>query len=358
MHARRRQPGRHALLAGLAALAAAGCAAPGPIFPPVEPPIAWPPAPDVARIRYVGQLTGETSLNKPSSSLEVLNELLTGPKPKAAFITPMAVAVEGERVYVADPGAGACAIHVLDLETREYRAIRQAGGAPLQWPIDVAGCGDRIAVADVQRGAVFFYSRDGAYLGELREGLNRPVALAWSETARSLFVLDSAAHGVVVTDREGRVSRRFGGRGGERGQFNSPTGLALLSREGFEHLVVADAMNFRVQIVDLDGSSMLRFGKKGDAAGDFSLPRDVAADSAGHIYVLDNQFENIQVFDSAGTLLTALGREGSGPGEFSLPSGITIDARNRIWVADTYNRRVQVFQYLGEEPTGVEEPTP
>lgn len=346
-------------LLAILALALIGCAAPGPIFPAVEPPLVWPPPPDTGRIAYIGELTGEASLQKPPTALEALGEILTGPRAKAAFITPMAVDVAGERVFVADPGGGAAAVHILDLDTRDYRAVRSAGGAPLCWPIDIAVCGERVAVADAQRGAVLFFSRDGDFLSELRDGLMRPVGLAWSSRTQTLYILDAAAPAVLAVDAGGRALRRFGTRGVERGEFNAPAGISLFERDGFELLAIADAMNFRVQILDVDGRPMLRFGKKGDAAGDFSLPRDVAVDSSGQIYVLDNQFENFQVFDAAGTLLTAVGREGADRGEFALPSCITIDAQDRIWVADTYNRRVQVFQYLGgQTPPLGEEPSP
>jgi DNA-binding beta-propeller fold protein YncE len=341
----------------LAVLALVGCAAENkPVFSALREPLVWPKPPETARILYVGELTGEASLNRPRTGGEVLRELVTGPTPTQDFATPLAVAVDGDTVHVADP---ACptgpAVHVLNLATRAYSQITQAGGEPLQWPIDVAVHGSRIAIADAKRGTVYV-QRGGAqtFTPVGRGTLERPASIAWARDGGELWVVDSAKHSVVVFDAGGQLRYTIGARGDRPGLFNYPTaacGIELPSTAQSADqpaIVVADAMNFRVQTLDVAGQPLVAFGRKGDAAGDFALPRDVAVDSDGHIYVLDNQFENVQVFDQQGRLLMAWGSEGAGPGQFSLPAGITIDARDRIWVADTYNRRVQVFQYVRE----------
>lgn len=350
----------------LAALTLVGCTVENkPIFSPLREPLVWPQPPETPRIRYVGELTGEASLNRPRTGGEVLRELVAGPTLTQAFSTPLAVAVDGETVYVADP---ACptgpAVHVLDLATRAYSQITQAGGEALQWPIDVAVHGGRLAIADARRGAVYV-QRSGApsFTAVGRGVLERPASVAWTPDGSQLLVVDSATHSILVFDAGGSVRYTIGGRGDRPGLFNFPTGACVFpaatgsnapsggtDRSGADQaaLVVADAMNFRVQTLNMAGEPVIVFGRKGDAAGDFALPRDVAVDGDGHIYVLDNQFENVQVFDQQGRLLMAWGGEGTGPGQFSLPAGISIDARDRIWIADTYNRRVQAFQYLLE----------
>ncbi len=343
----------HAAIMTPAALllsAAVGCTQPvGPVFREVWPPVEWPSPPDRPRIRYIGELTGEQSLGKPRPFS--LRQLIEGPPPTIGFSTPMSVAVAGERVFVADGQNGA--VHVLDLDSRDFHSIDRAAGAPLAWPIDVALAEGQLAVVDSKRAAVFLFGLDGGYVRAIGEGvLQRPVAVAWHESARELWVLDAALHGIIVFDRSGSERRRIGRRGTGAGEFNFPAGLAYRAPVG---VAVADSMNFRVQILDGAGAPRRTFGQKGDAAGDFALPRDVAVDSEGHLYVLDNQFENVQIFDEQGRLLMAWGREGRGPGEFYLPAGICIDERDRIWIADSYNRRVQVFQYLAETPAGVSE---
>lgn len=337
-----------------------GCAtserrsAPG--FPGASASLVWPAPPDPPRIRYVGELRGESSIRARAKLGDTLRAVLAGPPARSDFATPMAVAVDAGRVYVADPGhpAGA-AVHVLDLDAQTYARWTAAGGAPLQWPIDVATANGRVAIADARRAAVFVGAASGSNFATLGAGvLQRPSAVAIARDGR-VWVLDAALHTLFCFNADGSVATRVGGRGGEAGLFSFPAGLALRDAPAATqptdepHMAVADSMNFRVQLLDAAGAARA-FGRKGDAAGDFSLPRDVAFDRAGHVYVLDNQFENVQVFDTQARLLLAFGEEGDAPGRFSLPSGITIDPQDRIWVADTYNRRVQVFQYIGATP--------
>ena len=321
-----------------------GCQQPQRVqpFPARGLSIVWPGAPDTPRIRYIGDIVGEASFGVRSRGLKALGEVFTGPAPKIRFSTPMAVAVRGERAYVADAQAGA--VYICDLAQRQLDTIRAASGKPFDWPIDVAATKDGIAICDSRRASVFLFDANGTFVRALGAGaLQRPSAVAYRADTDELWVLDTAAHECVVFNSAGNATRRIGQRGAEAGSFNFPAGMTWRAKVG---AVVADSMNFRVQILDESGTSRAVFGKKGDAAGDFAMPRDVAVDSDGNIYVLDNQFENVQIFNPSGQLLMAFGGEGSGPGEFYLPSGITIDQRDRIWIADSYNRRVQVFQYL------------
>jgi DNA-binding beta-propeller fold protein YncE len=323
-----------------------GCQQPlKPIFSEANREIVWPKAPDQPRIRYVGQLVGEASLGAKTKGFEALGEIFTGAKPKIGFSTPMAIAVQGDVVYVADGQNHS--VYVLNLASRVFATISQAGARPLEWPIDLAIRGESLLVADSSRGAVFVYDFAGAYKAAVGDGaLKRPSGIAVDRNSGDLWVVDSAAHDCKVFDSNGQLKRTFGQRGASAGQFNYPVGLGIHPEVG---VAIADSMNFRVQLISSEGAPKAMFGQKGDAAGDFALPRDVAIDSEGHLYVLDNQFENVQIFDRTGRLLMAFGQEGRGPGEFYLPSGITIDDQDRIWIADTYNRRVQVFQYLRTE---------
>ncbi len=333
----------------------------GPIFPQISPPIVWPTPPDQPRIRYIGQLVGEASLQAPASGWETLQEVLGGPRAQIAFSRPTAVAVRGERVYVTDVGLGV--VHVLDLDTRAYDLIRGTPDERFLVPIDVAilppcesTAPPRVAVVDRKRAAVDLFSITGEWLHTARwDDLPSPTSITWHAPTNTIWLVDATTHQCIALSDNLEIVQRFGARGIDPLQFNYPS--AITADETLD-LVIADAMNFRVQIVSLLASEKVDpphtpvatvvFGQKGDAAGDFARPRDVAVDEDHHIYVLDNQFENIQIFDRAGQLLLAFGAGGDQPGQFSLPAGITIDKKSRIWVADSYNRRVQVFEYLAE----------
>jgi sugar lactone lactonase YvrE len=275
-------------------------------------------------------------------------EVVAGPRAQVAFSRPVAVAVAGDRVFIADPGLGM--VHRLDLARRQYRAMRGSPDDPLRVPMGLAVGDGRLVVADRGRGAIDVFDLEGEWRWTQRwPEMAAPVAVAWDAEHRTFWLADAAAHACWATTDGRTLGRRIGEGGSAPGQFNFPTALACRPPTG---LVVTDAMNFRVQLFDGDQSHGLQavrsFGQKGDAAGDFSLPRGVAVDSEGHIYVVDSQFENVQLFDREGRLLMAFGESGGACGQFSLPSGIAIDERDRLWVADSGNHRVQVFQYLPE----------
>ena len=334
--------------AALTVLAAAlsGCATgPGPLFGPTDSPMVWPPAPERARIQWVGELTGSDDLRAGRSGREAFLAALRGPRPPIKLSAPHSVARRGDNVLaVADTGLAA--VSIMDLKARTHRVISGGSGIRFETPIGLAWAGSRLFVTDAARHEVFELGPDGTFRRRFgAEELVRPVGIAYVADRDRLYVVDGGAHCIVVFDLEGKVVTRLGQNGTKPGRFNYPSHICW---DGGRRLLVADSANFRVQLLDLDGRCLRAFGQKGDGAGDFAMPKGVAFDSRGHLYVVDAQFENVQVFDDQGRLLLAFGQEGPAPGEFSLPAGLTIDSQDRIWVADAANHRVQVFDYLGD----------
>jgi DNA-binding beta-propeller fold protein YncE len=334
-----------AIFVASAMIAACGCTQPyvDPLVPQ-GPAIVWPKPPDPPRVRYLGALIGEKDLRPAKPLSQQWDELLHGPKPPTAFVSPHAVAVhaDGQRVAVADTTAGC--VHVFDLLRHVYQVEALAGNPPrrIDCPVAVAWVGDTIWAADAKLHAVAVFG-DGAgrWVGE--DLLKRPAGLACNPQGEAVYVTDAGGHEVLVFNPRGQLVHRFGTQGAEGGQFNYPSHIAC-GPDGT--LVVADTLNFRVQRLSPEGTPLNVFGRKGDAAGDLALPKGVAVDAGGRIWVVDAHFENVQAFTPEGQLLLALGGEGHGPGEFWLPAGACIDRRGRLWVADTYNQRVQVFELI------------
>jgi hypothetical protein len=337
----------------LAAALLGGCSsAPGVIFDPADGVHQWPPPPDPAHIRYVGQLRTDQDLKPGRSGIQRLGEAIFGGNPPQEMISPLAVCTDGgQRVFIADSNDQI--VHMFDLATRKYE---RWGPPPEQKPFVTpvalvydpgsAGTPGRLLVSDSAAGRIVVFDATGRYTGSIGEGLlNRPCGLAVDPVGLRIFVADAGAHQIVVLGMNGKESGRLGVRGSGPGEFNYPTNVAV-DRAG--RLYVSDSLNFRVQVFSPNLEFIRQIGRKGDLPGYFSQPKGLAIDPDNNLYVVDANFEAVQLFNAEGALLMSFGREGHGPGEFWLPAGIFIDGAGRIFVTDSYNRRVQVFDYLSE----------
>lgn len=337
----------HALLPGLAAmLVAAGCGSPRPLEPFAAGGSVWPAAPEPARLQLVGEFSGPGDLGIRPSVWSRLTSMALGGAPRQ-MVRPMAVAVadQGKRIFVADPGCGC--VHRYDLRAGRYAQLRPDGEGGLPSPVGLAvTASGTLFVADSQRRLVFRAEADAQALSPLPlEGeLRQPTGLAWDEAAQRLYVVDTQAQVVRGFDTAGAQVSELGQRGHRQGDLNFPTYLWL---DGQGRLLVTDTLNFRVQRFEPHGALLNSIGKPGDGTGSLARPKGVASDSHGHIYVMDALFHAMQVFDADGRLLLAVGEQGQGPGQFWLPAGLFIDADDTVYVADAYNRRVQVFRYVG-----------
>lgn len=326
-----------------AALLLAGCAASASAPTPASAPeIVWPPPPAAARVRYVQSIAGPADLGLRPSWWQRALGALAGSAAQG-MVRPVAVAVAGDRVAVADPGLPA--VHLFTSERYQLLAGEEADA--LVSPVGVAfGPDAGLFVADSALRKVLRFDADGRRAGAIADpDLLRPTGLAWDERTGRLYVADSLAHRVYAYDRSGAKVATFGRRGTAAGELNYPGFLAIdLGGE----VLVSDALNFRVEAFAGDtGAFAWSFGQAGDGSGDLARPKGVAVDSHGHIYVADALLDTVQVFDRQGRLLLGFGDRGPGPGQFWMPAGVTIAAADRIYVADSYNRRVQVFQYVG-----------
>lgn len=189
----------------------------------------------------------------------------------------------------------------------------------------------------------------------------------------------------------GRVFRKvlsFGSLGEGEGQFNSPGGLAVDSKD---HIYVADSKNNRIQKFDAQGNYVSEFmggentcgqlnspgGIKINKNGDiyivdrgncrivvlteameykFTLgsptqlkdPRDLTFDDDGCIYISDLKQNSIFVFQETGEYRGRFGGTGTQKGRLNRPSGVAIDRFGRLFICELANHRVSVFNTSSE----------
>lgn len=287
---------------------------------------AWPSPPDVARVRYVGDV-----------------------RPRAGrFARPIDVACDsGHLLAVADPDASV--VWVIDAAADKAFLVADPAGARWKSPVGVSfdGVGG-LLIVDADRATVSRVRADrrGAVTDLIGEGrLMRPTA-AVQRPDGAVYVVDAAAHQVVRMDPDGNVTPITVGRGGAGEGLNFPVDLAFgVHGEAW----VADAMNAALDRIDADGRAVLVAGGQNPKVGRLVRPKGVAVDAHGDVHVVDGAMQHVEVYSEEGQLLGRYGEPGAGPGQLGLPAGICIDGDGHIFIADSLNGRVAVFRM--QEPS-------
>ena len=145
---------------------------------------------------------------------------------------------------------------------------------------------------------VSVFREDGTFIKTI--GL-RKLQYPWGVLVHSsglVYVADGSNHRIAVFSQEGELVRNFGSKGGGKGKFYWPSGLAT-SPDG-HHLYVSDRDNHRVQVFTLEGQYhyVREFG-----TGQLKEPRGLTVTSDGSVLVADVGNNCVAVFDKKGELI-------------------------------------------------------
>ncbi len=186
---------------------------------------------------------------------------------------------------------------------------------------------------------------------------------------------------------EGVTNMFEGGRGTGKGEFDSPSGIAV---DASGNIVVADTNNGRIEKFSPTGAFLITMGTKGSGHGQLGQPNGIAIDRAGNIYVAEASNHRVQKlapdgtfiaewapgfygprriaigpddsiyvvdqgrtrivkFNLDGQVLTTWGTKGNGDGQLDDPTSLAVDSStNQVYVADPRNKRIQVFDSNGK----------
>ena len=135
----------------------------------------------------------------------------------------------------------------------------------------------------------------------------------------------------------------IGSKGSGQGQLGAPNGIAV---DSTGNVYVADAGNHRVQKLSADGKLIAEW--RGPSAG-FYGPRRIAVGPDNSVYVMDQGRTRVVKFAPNGEVLTVWGSKGAGDGQFDDPASVAVDSTaNKVYVADPRNKRIQVFDSDGK----------
>lgn len=357
--------GRHqTLVLGLVIALLAGCAAPEKrrgefryeLRPRVEQALKFfPEAPDSPRFAYFGELIGERNFVRQPVEKTVFDrifEILTGvgwsgPR-ELELLRPQAITGDADgRVLVTD--AGHAGVVIFDPVAADVRVLRRASiSRNFISPSGIAlGPHQQMFVADSAGAYVARMTLTGELLAPIGEGvLKRPTGVAFDAKRNHVLVTDTDEGNIKVFDLDGNKLSVIGKPGGELGEFNRPTHLAVSK----DLLYVTDTLNSRIQVFDLaTGSPIRAIGSRGTYVGQLAIPKGVSVDSEGNVYVVESLHDHLLVYNAKGDFLLPIGGTGYSTGSFYLPAGVWVDGRNRVHVADMYNGRVVAFIYFDSD---------
>ncbi len=159
----------------------------------------------------------------------------------------------------------------------------------------------------------------------------------------NILVADTINDRIQKFSSSGTFVTSIGTRGKGHGQLGEPNGIAV-DRAG--NIYVAEASNHRVQKLASDGTFMAEW--KGPDTG-FYGPRRIAVGPDDSIYVVDQGRTRIVKFSPDGQVLATWGSAGTGDGQFRDHTSVAVDpATNKVYVADPRNKRIQIFDETGK----------
>jgi DNA-binding beta-propeller fold protein YncE len=217
----------------------------------------------------------------------------------------------------------------------------------LNAPRAIALAGEKIYIADTDAHRVLVFDLDGKTVltwgskGDKSGQFKHPAGIAIDEQGR-VYVADTGNHRIQIFDAGGRMIRSFGAKGSSPREFNAPSGL--FAQRGL--LYVADTGNSRVQVLSTDGIFLRQIEVKAKK-DEMTEPVAVAADVQNRIYVLDADANRVRIFDHGGEQLERFGSQGKGTAGFDNPQGLAVDNTGAIYIADTGNYKLKKFDQQG-----------
>jgi DNA-binding beta-propeller fold protein YncE len=228
--------------------------------------------------------------------------------------------------------------YVLNIPNKNIQQFQQAVSAFPETPLQAPGTQlPRLSplperVTDMSKGGK----------GNGKGQFDSPTGIA-VDGAGNILVADTGNGRVEKFSPSGTFVTSIGTRGKGHGQLGEPNGIAL-DRAG--NIYVADTSNHRVQKLAADGTFIAEW--KGPEPG-FYGPRRIAIGSDGSVYVVDQGHSRIAKLSPDGRALSVWGSKGNGDGKFDDPTSVVVDpATNRVYVADPLNKRIQVFDENGK----------
>jgi len=205
----------------------------------------------VNKIHWVNQYPSLVKGNKSTNS-GWFSKLLFGKKKEARIIKPMAVLKTNPDFYfVLDQGYG----NIFKIRSKGEKITKLFKKSKFNFTSLVGFCitnDNDILFTDSRLNNVFKFNIQHKKLSVLNNHykFKRPTGIAYSKVSNEIWVVETAAHRIVVLNNKGELIRSIGKRGTAKGEFNYPTSI-WIDTSGKAYVI--DALNFRIQIFNKEG---------------------------------------------------------------------------------------------------------
>ncbi len=354
----------------LISLAMGGCldSVSGPSHAPVSPAkkvmstadaegVFYPPAPDPPKLQFLRSFSDSNdlgpALGKKAGRFErfVLGEEETVLR---GIAKPYGIATDDGKLYICDVQTRV--VEIMDLKSREFSYLDTE--QRISSPVNLCVQNGTKYITDSVSGKIFVYSPDNELEQVFGEGLDlKPIDVA--VCGKRCYVTDMQQNQVVVLDAiTGDVITRFGKAGDQLGQFVLIGDLAL---DAQENIYVTDKLLGRVTKFNREGIFQKAFGKADKSVHQFVRPKGIAVDRDNRIWVVDAAPEVAKVYSPEGQLLLYFGFPGSMPGSMNMPASILIDYDHVslfkddwdqgaeidfiVWVSNQYGEKINAYGF-------------
>ncbi|HKQ56240.1 MAG TPA: hypothetical protein VJY35_00090 [Candidatus Eisenbacteria bacterium] len=241
---------------------------------------------------------------------------------------PIAIAVSGDRVYVADFGADR--IEVLSRAGATIGAWGRTGTGPGEFrgPAGIAiGPEGTVYVTDLHNRRVQSFRADGTPISSWSAGGEEaaPFGIAVDRAGR-VYTTDLQAGKVFAWSPEG-VELGAWTLSCARGSVSEPWGIAV---DAMGDLLVADHGNHRVLRFSREGAWLGGFGERGTGEDQLLGPMGIATGPDGSVFVSDLSGSRVRRFTREGRLLARW----QSPVLGGSVAGIALDERGALFLAD------------------------
>lgn len=291
-----------------------------------EVDLAAPPAETTATVTYAGQFP---------------------PQDRPRLMNPLGVAIDGERVYVAESDAGRVRVFGLSGEEIGSIAVPVAKGAPAAYPADVAVVNpESMAVVDTSGQRVVLLptdpdaSAEAVVVGasDAKTAPRQPTAVASADG--EVFVADGATHDIKVYDADG-VYLRVAAKG-LKPALTFVGGLCVVG----DGLYATDSNAGRVLVLDAGTGKQLAIFPDARA-----LPRGIAAGPQDGLLVVDTFSRTVDVTSGDGVRFDMIDGNTAEAGALGSPRDVAWDAaNNRAYVTDAASGEIVIYNVQAVRP--------